>query len=703
MHEHTPDMSGPPPHKHGRPQITLIRNSAIRREVLRVAPVRPDLAAGLRAAIATTMPLLLAGLLHIPELSYASLAGFGAVLCDKGGAYRTRANAMWALTLGGGSATFIGMLASSYPVLSVCLVLGVVVLAGFLRLFGAEATSVGTMIVMSLVVASTRPAPSLTAASIAAGYFMLGGVWAGLISLALWPLRVHRPSRFAIAAALRELGQVALSLIDASADASAQVARREQLGRARTAIELARAQLGSLRKGRLGSSPRGARLLALVEASDLVFGVLVALEDGLAFEPPQNLPQLMSWIEQIATYMQAELLRVAEALEGQQLLQPTAAKSSELEAAIREAAESPDDHEPRILARALERVEQLVELGRAVDDPKAPARARQPQVSELSSEASKWSLVRDHLTLDSAVFRHALRSASAVGATLFVVKALALDHGYWATLTCLVIMQPHGAQTWAKALQRVFGTVIGAAVAFVIATWVADQHIITACVFGFVTIAVALLPLNYGAFTVFLTPAFVLLAETQAGHPDLAWLRITNTLLGAVIALAGSRLLFPLSERDQIRPLLATALVRLCQLVDVVAENPVSLQRVRAARRELGMALLNAEASYQRLLTETGVPPEQSEAMMTLLLYSHRMASGLIAVAFARGTYLHTHLLARAGDLRAALADMRQAIAERRIPAPVPEPKTVSESAERVEGLFEQLAIMRTASLRFQV
>jgi uncharacterized membrane protein YccC len=218
-----------------------------------------------------------------------------------------------------------------------------------------------------------------------------------------------------------------------------------------------------------------------------------------------------------------------------------------------------------------------------------------------------------------------------------------------------------------------------------------------------VSLAVALLPLNYGAFAVFLTPGFVLLAETHAGNPELAGTRVLNTLLGALIALLGSRLLFPLSERDQIRPLMAAALDELSALVGVVAEEPISIERVRAARRALGMALLNAEASYQRLLTETGIPPEQSEALLSLLLYAHRMASGLIAIAFARGTLLHLHLRERSEDLRRAIADLRQAIAERADPGPPPERVSLNDATERVEALFEQLAILRTATLRFRV
>jgi hypothetical protein len=115
------------------------------------------------------------------------------------------------------------------------------------------------------------------------------------------------------------------------------------------------------------------------------------------------------------------------------------------------------------------------------------------------------------------------------------------------------------------------------------------------------------------------------------------------------------------------------------------------------------LALLNAEASYQRLLTETGIPPEQSEAVLTLLLYSHRLASGLIAIAFVRGTTLHRRLRERALELRDALANIRAAVVDRSDPAPVPEPANVNEASERVEVMFEQLAVMRTASLRFKV
>lgn len=691
-------------HEQNAPQLSMIRTSAIRREALRIARVRPNVAAGLRAGLATTLPLVLASVYPRPELAFTSLAGFSVVLADKSGTYGTRALSMLALSLGGGVATVLGMLGAVHPILSLLLVVIVVGVAGFLRMFGAEATAVGTSTVVALVVALTRPAPTALEALSCGGYFVAGGLWAMVISLIFWPLRVFRPARHAIAAAMHELIHVAQSLVDASPEPQAQIARREQLGRTRTAIELARARLGSARKGRIGPSRRGELLVGLVEACDRVFGALVAIEDSVAFDPKERMPQLSRWITQLAAHTERELSRVAAALIAET---PLPAAASEAPASISKslapAALDPHDHEPRILVRAVERVDMLVQLARAVDDPSVPVAGSATEPEALSSRASVWSLIRDHFNLESAFFRHALRSTIATGATVLIVKSFNLDHGYWATLTCLVIMQPHGTQTWAKALQRVIGTIVGAALAFVVATWLGDPRLLVVSVFVLVAVAVALLPLNYGVFAVFLTPAFVLLAETHAGNTDLARVRITNTLLGAGIALIGSRLLFPLSERDQIRPLLADALSKVASLLGSIAVEQPVLEQVRAARRALGLSLLNAEASYQRLITETGIPPEQSEAVLTMLLYAHRITSGLIAIVFVRGTDMHARLLRRADVLRDALLDIRNAVAERGTPRPVPEPEPTSEASERVELLFEQLAIVREACLRFRV
>ncbi|MDB4990450.1 MAG: hypothetical protein JWN04_5628 [Myxococcaceae bacterium] len=693
-------------------RLAAVRNSPVLREALRFSPVRPNYAAGLRAGIATTLPLLLVALTGQHGLIWTSLAGFNAVLVDKGGAYRTRAASMFSLALTGSLAVLLGTLAAGHLWATIPLVLAVVFAGGFVRLFGAEATSVGVCTSVALVVALSRPAPSLAAALESAGFFVVGSSWAAFISLVLWPLRPYRPASQAVAGALRELAKVAASFIGAGVTPEAQVGRRELLGHAREAIERARSAIGSSRRGRPGPSRRGEQLVALLEAADLLFAALVALEDGLALEPSETLPALPSWIDASAKHIAAELPRIAESVAAEQAPAPRpAARPSftHIAAALSPHIEASTEHVPRVLARAIERLDDVSELaqqlGGAARSPSASQHGRKAsrtEPSDLSTGASKLSLLRDNLTLDSAMFRHALRVSISTALAVSAMHAIELERGYWATLTCLVIMQPHGAATWAKALQRVGGTILGAAVALLVASSVHDPQWIVLFVFAFVSLGMALLPINYGAFAVFLTPGFVLLAETQTGHANLSSVRVLNTLLGAGIALLGSRLLFPLSERDALRPLLAEAFGSLRVLLQVAASERPSGTALGAARRRVGLALLNAEASYQRLLTESGIAPEESEAVLTLLLYAHRLASGLIALAVAEGTLSHGRLTDRRGLLDSELEELRAATLERRAPSEPDHAELLAiDENERVEVLFEQLAVLRAAGTRW--
>lgn len=680
------------------------RRSFIVREALRIAPARPNLASGVRAGLATTMPLVLASATGHAELVFASLAGFATVLADKGGSYRTRALTAGAMALFGALATLLGSLVGEHTLLAALLAFVVVWIGGFVRLFGAEATGVGTLTSVSLVLALARPVAGLHEAFLAFGGFLLGALWAALLSLVLWPLRPFRPVRLALRGVLAELASTADSLVDADVSHAAQIKRREQLGRAREAIETARRHLGRSRRGRPGPSQRGMQLVGLLEGGDQLFGALIALEDELTLTPTAAPRALRGLVNHAAQLIAATLRALGDALEDERRVSDDETRAREI-AALR--AEIEGDAQfagaplVRMLLVAIERLGRLSALTRGIDDPAEAARTSIAPPSELSTEASRWSLVRDHLTLDSAMFRHALRMAVSTTAALLVMHALEVEHGYWATLTCLVILQPHGAATWAKAVQRVLGTMLGALVAVAVASMVHGHQAVIAFVFVFIVAGMALLPLNYGAFSVFLTPAFVLLAELHQSAANLPWMRVVNTLIGATIALLGSRLLLPISEREQLRPLLDKAFAALSALLEVAAVPEPQPDHVRAARRQLGLSLLNAEASYQRLLTETGIGAAESEGLLTLLLYAHRLGAGLIALAVAAKSPPHAVLVRRREELAYGLALLRNTVASGQPPVG-PEsvrPPPPSE-ASRVDTLFEQLAVLRAAARR---
>src|ERR1700755_1408593 len=86
-----------------------------------VAHVRPSYAGGIRAALATVTPIVVAMLVPLPAGAgtWMSLAGLNGAIIDRGGPYRTRAAMMGALALASGAAALIGSLIGGHVVAAV--------------------------------------------------------------------------------------------------------------------------------------------------------------------------------------------------------------------------------------------------------------------------------------------------------------------------------------------------------------------------------------------------------------------------------------------------------------------------------------------------------------------------------------------------------------------------------------------------------
>ena len=629
---------------------------------LRLARARPNLAAGVRAALAATLPLLLIPALGSPELTWASLAGFNTIMVDKGGPQRMRAAAMMGYGLSGTCAVVVGTLASTHAIAAVGVVLVVVTACALLRLYGAAATGVGVSSAVTLVIALSIPSPSVHVALERAGYGFAGSLWALVFSL-LWPIRPFRPARLAVASSFRALAAFCEHF--SSADD------------VRQSIATARETLGAMRRGNTGRSLRGEQLVVLLESGDQLFGALAALGNTLGHATARRLANSM--------------IRLAAAIEAERPLSFTPA-----ERVPGDTAGAEDTATVRLIHRAFERLAELESTTRALDGNALRARATETPIPELlSTRVSPLALLRTQLSPDSAVLRHALRMSVSTAVAVLLTKNLHLTRGYWTTLTCLVILQPHGSATLAKALQRVGGTVIGAGLAVAVAAWIHDPMAILACVFILIATAVTLMPINYAFFAVFLTPSFVLLAERTTGDLGLARVRLVNTLLGAAIALSGSRLLFPLSPRDELRPRLAEAMRALRGFLDVAAREAPSAAARAAARHETGLALANADAAFQRQLTEAPPAAEQNEALLALLLYSHRIASCFDALAKSADATARASLARHTPAVLDALGGMGDAIANRGTPRPLPELDGLPET------LAGDLAIQHAATSRW--
>jgi uncharacterized membrane protein YccC len=706
-------------------QVDLDRVKQLARDAARLQPGRPALWVGLRTALAVAAPMLIASRIEPQIATWATLGGFGVVLVDKGGAYRTRAAAMLAAALGGALGALAGTLAADSHVVPVVVAAGTAICA-MAATWPGPAVAVGNSIAVQLIVATTLPHDPARPWLPALG-FLAGGAWTLVLALLLWPVRIYRPARLAAMRCVREVARHAAEV--AARDDRDPAGWRDAVTRRHRAIretlEAARAVLAATRRGRRGEIGRGERLLVIVEAVDPLFGVLIGVEEvvdllgdaaraAVAGDLRAGLAVAAARLDEIA-----DRIAIEDALPPlPPLAQPPPAAAP---AALDPLARAEVDHALSLVRRIHEDVEAIggVVDGLADDGDLAPGAVPPVPGTAAGGLTARWAgwidALRGSLDRDSAVLRHAVRVALVVLAAMAVTRALHLERAYWATLTAVLLLQPYLPATLTRGLQRVGGTILGGLIAAAITALVREPLGIAIAAIGLAGISAAVLQLNYGLYALFLTPTFILLAEVHARDTHLIELRIVNTLLGAGLAVVGAVLLWPSRESTRTGDRLAEARDAAAGYAGevfgaVASQAPARAAAVIAARRRAGRALNNADLSLDRLAAE-GPPPELLESHMALATMTRRLAGTLSAFATARHVAepggAAGALAAIGAEVERSLRGVAEALrSEHSTPAPPahrrwePIPGVPELLAARLARIDLQLAIIAEAAAR---
>ncbi|WP_426749409.1 FUSC family protein [Myxococcus sp. Y35] len=690
---------------------------------LRVEPGRPAYGAGLRAALAVGGPMAAAALLHLPAATWVGLSALFVALVDRGGPYRYRARAMGAMTLMG---AVVGLAAALHlpPWAAVVVTLFWVTACGFARSYGDTPGLMGVVLANYFVVSLAIPAKDLPDALLRSGLFVVGGAWAMFLALSLWPLFPYRPARLAIA-----------RCYDALADHAEEVGRWPLEGlppfavgvlteapwqaRVRQFIEQARTVLASTRMGRAGESGRGEHLLVLLEGADAMMVALIALTEMLEVAPAEpRYHALRAEVQRALSELASDLRRVRLALEkGTEVSGRPAWSAGRVKRAL-EALEASGEVPEQVRAgyqyvhtlldRLRDYAHATVEVAARLEGsaPVPDTLALPTKPADVAPRQSLLEPLRENLNVRSVIFRHALRLGVAASLAMALVGALGLNHGYWVIITVTVVLQPYAGVTFQRSLQRIAGTLLGATLAAGLVALVRDPAVILLAIVVLFAVAMSIQPLSLSAFQVMLTPALVLLAELQSGDWELAGVRIVNTLLGGLIALTGMRLLWPSPEHLRLPEQVAAALrAEREYLMAVASASSDAEPPVRAARRKTALALLSAEASFQRLLGEWRGHAKELEPVMALLVYARRFTSAVTTLAASRREPGAPRELA--GVVRftgCVLDELAAAMEQQRRPAPMPSPAPTGGEdpliRTHVERLLRQLTVLHHAAER---
>jgi len=623
--------------------MSSIGQPATRRTQLLNLVRQMDWLRGLRAAVALCAPMVLGDLAGIPNLGWAGLGGFEAIIADTGGPYRTRLGSLATLSLGGAAGLFLGSMIGTNLAWALPVTLLWCFFWSYLAVLGAPFTSAGGLVQLIFICGIGAPTANWHEALAYALLLLAGGAWAALLSLFLWPLDAYRPTRAAVSDCYRELASFLASVAELASRQQShgkrqtpalwhRLAQHHQY-RIRRVVEHGWQAVASIRANSQADTVQGNQLVVLLETADLLIARTIATAEHFEADAGKDTHGVKETLSALADLRSAELW-IASLLvrRGDQTAAHARAKRSEmqrLQPYLEEclSAESAVDRflltqiteAAALLETAIESTT-LLRLGRSPD--RASARLNSASVGHFAYVYERLGRLRQgwnagriidqlaaNFTRRSLLLRHAARVSLVCGFDVALIFLLHIDHGYWLLLTSLIVLQPHVSGTMRRGTERIGGTVAGGILAAVLAAALHSQLAIAAALFPLALLALAILPVNYAAFAFFLTPTFVLAWLPFSGDWQLALIRTANTIAGALISVAAMHFLFPSYERDRapefLRASIAADRIYLAQLAEAWRTRSRASRLLANARRAAGLAHNDTEESMDRLLAES--------------------------------------------------------------------------------------------------
>jgi len=627
-------------HSHGMNLLKLQRVSGR----LRALHWRRGLRAGLAVAVALIVCRIFGGAIGWAS-GWAALGGFEAILVDNGGPYRSRFATIGTLMVAGtvacllvaigiGKAPFTTVLTQVLVTAIFCFIVT------FARVVAQPIASSSVIILVIYFVALGSSTRSLRQAVANAVAFVMGGLWAAALSLGLWPVDPFRPARRAVADCYELLARLTSSIQPTEPGSEQrELTRRlsfECQRQMRVRMEVARAALGTTTARAPSRTIRARNLTVLLETADMLFADAIRMTElilqiqtvATVTCEGDHLVRLVHWLGGAEASIALELRNKSQNGSASNST-PGDPHLEEIRREINVAAANSSrslvlGHLADVERDALQNIEIAYEAVKAVWSG-VELRSTSSQIFAAANtnapSAHIWvEALRANWTLDSTMMRHALRMTVVGAVDVLLLWTLHLSHGFWLAMTSIIVLQPYQSHTLKRGMERVGGTIAGGVLAAVLAALISSPTAMIAAITVTSVLTLATYAVDYAWYCFFLTPTFVLLSLPHQGDWQYSGVRIFTTALGAAIAVAAMRLLWPEREHLTLGRLLARtataeseylrAVLRYWSVVapaDTYDERTSAKREIIApARRLCGLASNDAEESLDRLMLEPG-------------------------------------------------------------------------------------------------
>ncbi len=243
----------------------------------------------------------------------------------------------------------------------------------------------------------------------------------------------------------------------------------------------------------------------------------------------------------------------------------------------------------------------------------------------------------DNLSFSSAAFKHALRVSFVCLIGFIFAKTISQGHhSYWILLTIIVILKPGFSLSKQRNYQRLIGTVCGGIIGIGLLLLLHNRDVEFGLLVFFMLGCYSFLRLNYVVSVIFMTP-YILLLFSFLGVNNIVEERISDTIIGSVIAFIASYLIFPSWEfeliRENMKDVICANMNYMLKIADSLSGRTVDITEYKLARKDVFVKSGNLSAAFERMTSEPKSKQKNVKEIHKFVVLNHILTSYVATVA----------------------------------------------------------------------
>jgi len=238
-------------------------------------------------------------------------------------------------------------------------------------------------------------------------------------------------------------------------------------------------------------------------------------------------------------------------------------------------------------------------------------------------EKMNLKVLFSNFSLNSGHFRHAIRVTIAllIGYIVSRFEILGIGHSYWILITIIAILKPAYSTTKHRNLLRLFGTIAGGVIAYIILYFVQDPAAILVILLLSMILCFSLLKSKYFWAVLFMTIyIFLSFNFLRPGNVNVIFKdRILDTLIGGAVTFLVAYFILPVWEHTQNLDLMKKSsksnLDYFRLIMDHFMKKELQDQDFRISRKNAIIDLANLSDNFQRMISD---PKNQQRKLETV-------------------------------------------------------------------------------------